>query len=46
MTRQEFYSECLKRAIDPSIALEDDDVFYSIQKNDDEAVIKALDNNF
>ena len=46
MTRQEFYSECLKRTIDPNLALEDDDVFNGLQKNDDEAVIKALDNNF
>ena len=46
MTKSEFIAICTDRTIDPSIALENDDVVQAIQSNDVEVLINVLDSQF
>lgn len=46
MTYNEFVSECSKRTIDPSIALENDKIISALQSRDDRLLIKLLDSEF
>jgi hypothetical protein len=46
MTKSEFVALCVDRTIEPSIALENDDVIQAIQSNDVNALINVLDNQF
>jgi hypothetical protein len=46
MTKSEFIAICTDRTIDPSIALENDDVIQAIQSNDVEVLINVLDSQF
>jgi hypothetical protein len=46
MTKSEFVALCVDRTIEPSIALENDDVIQAIQSNDVEVLINVLDSQF
>ena len=46
MTQTQFYIECQNRTIEPSIALENDELVEALQSHDDEAVIRILDEQF
>jgi hypothetical protein len=46
MTQSQFTQECAKRTIDPSIALENDDLCEALKGRDDEAVVRILDEQF
>ena len=46
MTKTQFTIECAKRTIDPSLALENDDLCEALQERDDEAVLRILDEQF
>lgn len=46
MTKSEFIAMCVERTIEPSIALENDDVVQAIQSNDVEVLINVLDSQF
>jgi hypothetical protein len=46
MTKSEFIAMCVDRTIEPSIALENDDVVQAIQSNDVEVLINVLDSQF
>jgi hypothetical protein len=46
MTKSEFVALCVDRTIEPSIALENDDVIQAIQSNDVEVLINVLNSQF
>ena len=46
MTKSEFTALCAERTIDPSIALENDNLVEALKARDDEAVVTILDNEF
>jgi hypothetical protein len=46
MTKSEFVALCVNRTIEPSIALENDDVIQAIQSNDVDVLINVLDSQF
>lgn len=46
MTQSEFTALCAERTIDPSIALENDNLVEALKARDDEAVVTILDNEF
>lgn len=46
MTQNQFAAECAKRTIDPSTALENDDLCDALRERDDDAVIRILDEQF
>jgi len=46
MTKSEYIAMCVDRTIEPSIALENDDVVQAIQSNDVEVLINVLDSQF
>jgi len=46
MTKSEFVALCVDRTIEPSLALENDDVVQAIQSNDVEVLINVLDSQF
>lgn len=46
MTKTQFMQACAERTIDPSIALEDEELCIALQERDDEAVIRILNENF
>jgi hypothetical protein len=46
MTKSEFIAMCVERTIEPSIALENDDVVQAIQSNDVDVLINVLDSQF
>jgi len=46
MTKSEFVALCVDRTIEPSIALENDDVIQAIQSNNVEVLINVLDSQF
>jgi len=46
MTRNEFMAICNEKTIDPSLALENDDVKQAIRLNDVYWLIAILDNQF
>ena len=46
MTQNLFVCECLKRLIDPELALYDTGVAAALEARDDAAILEALDNNF
>ena len=46
MTQAQFTQECAKRTIDPSIALENDELCDALRERDDAAVVRILDEQF
>ena len=46
MTKSEFIAMCVERTIEPSIALENDDVIQAIQSNDVDVLINVLNSQF
>ena len=46
MTANQFNALCAERTIDPSLALENDDLVEALKAKDDEAVVTILDNQF
>lgn len=46
MTQTQFTLECAKRTIEPSIALENDQLLEALRSRDDEAVIHILNEEF
>ena len=46
MTANQFNDLCESRTIDPSLALENDDIVEALKARDDEAVVTILDNQF
>jgi len=46
MTQNELTALCAERTIDPSIALENDNLVEALKARDDEAVVTILDNEF
>jgi hypothetical protein len=46
MTQSQFAALCTARTIDPSIALENDDVIQAIKSGDIELLTSILDNQF
>jgi hypothetical protein len=46
MTKNQFVAICVERTIDPSLALENDDVINAIKTGDIEILIATLDNQF
>ena len=46
MTKSEFVALCVDRTIEPSIALENDDVIQAIQSNDVDVLINVLNSQF
>jgi DNA-binding GntR family transcriptional regulator len=46
MTANQFNALCESRTIDPSLALENDDIVEALKARDDEAVVTILDNQF
>jgi len=46
MTKLQFIAICNEKTIEPSIALENDDVVQAIQSNDVEVLINVLDSQF
>ena len=46
MTKNEFFTECNQRYIDPGVALENHELIDALQSRDDQRVIDILDNQF
>jgi hypothetical protein len=46
MTKNEFMAICVEKCIDPSLALENDEVIQAIKTGDIEILIATLDNQF
>ena len=46
MTQSQFVALCLERTIDPSIALENDDVINAIKSGNIDLLITILDSQF
>ena len=46
MTQSQFAALCIERTIDPSLALENDDVIQAIKAGDIDLLIATLDNQF
>ncbi len=46
MTKAQFQAECGQRLIDPSIALENEDIVEALHLRDDALVIQLLDEEF
>jgi hypothetical protein len=46
MTKNEFMAICIEKTIDPSLALENDEVIQAIKTGDIEILIATLDNQF
>jgi len=46
MTKNEFMAICIEKCIDPSLALENDEVIQAIKTGDIEILIATLDNQF
>ena len=46
MTQTQFFAECAQRTIEPSIALENDDLCDALRERDDAAVLRILDEQF
>lgn len=46
MTQTEFNTLCQERTIDPSLALENDELVQALKNRDDEAVVAILNNQF
>lgn len=46
MTKNEFVAICVERTIDPSLALENDEVIQAIKSGDIDLLIATLDNQF
>lgn len=46
MTQSQFAALCVERTIDPSLALENDEVIQAIKSGDIEVLIATLDNQF
>ena len=46
MTQNEFMTECALRYIEPSIALENDELVEALRERDDNQVIIILDSQF
>jgi len=46
MTQSQFAALCTERTIDPSIALENDEVIQAIKTGDIDLLIATLDNQF
>ena len=46
MTKSQFVAICVEKTIDPSLALENNDVIQAIKAGDIAALITALDNQF
>jgi hypothetical protein len=46
MTKLEFMAQCEERCIDPSIALENDDIVQALKEKDDSKVVELLDTQF
>lgn len=46
MTKSQFVAICVEKTIDPSLALENDDVIQAIKSGDIALLIATLDNQF
>ena len=46
MTQSQFTALCVERTIDPSLALENDEVIQAIKSGDIEVLIATLDSQF
>jgi hypothetical protein len=46
MTQTQFILECAKRTIEPSLALENENLCEALQSRDDESVIHILNEEF
>jgi hypothetical protein len=46
MTKNEFMAICIEKTIDPSLALENDEVIRAIKSNDVDLLVTVLDNQF
>ena len=46
MTQSQFAALCVERTIDPSLALENDDVINAIKSGDIDLLIATLDSQF
>jgi hypothetical protein len=46
MTKNEFMAICVEKCIDPSLALENDEVIQAIKSNDVDLLVTVLDNQF
>jgi hypothetical protein len=46
MTKNEFMAICIEKTIDPSLALENDEVREAIKSNDVDLLVTVLDNQF
>ena len=46
MTKNEFVAICTEKTIDPSLALENDEVIQAIKSNDVDLLVTVLDNQF
>lgn len=46
MTQDQFNQACAQRTIDPSIALENDELCEALRERDDEAALRILDEQF
>ena len=46
MTKNEFMAICIEKTIDPSLALENDEVIQAIKSNDVDLLVTVLDNQF
>jgi len=46
MTQNQFVAICVERTIDPSLALENDDVINAIKSGDIDLLIATLNNQF
>ena len=46
MTKNEFVAICIEKTIDPSLALENDEVIQAIKSNDVDLLVTVLDSQF
>jgi hypothetical protein len=46
MTKNEFVAICTEKTIDPTLALENDEVIQAIKSNDKDLLITVLDSQF
>lgn len=46
MTKNEFVAICTEKTIDPTLALENDEVIQAIKSNDVGLLVTVLDNQF
>ena len=46
MTQSQFLALCVERYIEPSLALENDEIVAALQSRDDEMVQQLLDSQF